>query len=248
MNRRQFLATGTIAGVASIAGCFGGDEDDPDGYGPEPESMPDERSIETSEYETENFGGIDVPLAPLDDVVYWYRRQESRMVDTRGTDQHDAIRITGSVLSSAPDGVTNDPVEEWSQDDLIVTYCVCPHTLAGQRAATLIDSGYENVYALDEGLQAWINAGYEIEGTEAGQALSTYDISGLSDPEYAGEYVHARTLESDQSEVSAVESDGSYELTLHFADVDSDSLLEIDAPDYTRELTLEEATSTEITA
>ncbi|SDR28860.1 rhodanese-like domain-containing protein [Natronobacterium texcoconense] len=245
MNRRQFLATGTFA-VAGLAGCLGGDA--PDGYGPEPEDVPPEREIDTAAYDTETFGGVEVPLAPLEDVVYWYRRQEARMVDTRESDQYRDVRITGAVLSSAPDGGADDPVAEWSEDDLIVTYCVCPHLLAGQRAATLIANGYENVYALDEGLQAWVESGHPVEGSEASQNLPAYTVQGRTDPEHAGEFVHVRTLEEDRSEVSAVESDGSYELTLHFAGLEDDSLLEVEAPDYTRELTLEEATNGVVTA
>ncbi|MWV41861.1 rhodanese-like domain-containing protein [Natrialba sp. INN-245] len=247
MNRRQYLAAGTAAAVTAVAGCLGGNGSS-DGYGPEPDDTPEKRSIDTDAYETKSFGGIDVPLAPLEDVHYWYQRQEARIVDTRGRDQHDAVRITGSVLSSAPDGVSNDPVATWPEEDRIVTYCVCPHTLAGQRAATLIANDYENVYALDDGLQAWVEHQYPIEGTEASQSLASYDVRGVSDPQHAGEFVTVRTVDGDQSEVSAVEDDGSYELTLHFTDVDDGSLLEVETPGYTRELTLEEATTDVITA
>ncbi|AGB39736.1 rhodanese-like domain-containing protein [Natronococcus occultus] len=245
MRRRQFLAAGTAATAVGIAGCLG--SDDVDGYGPEPESAPEERSIDTDSYETLSVGSVDVPLAPLEDVAYWYQRQEARFVDTRGADQYDDLRITGAALSSAPDGVSNDPVEEWPEEDRIVTYCVCPHALAGQRAASLLEAGYENVYAFDEGLEAWVTQGYPVDGEQATQSLTSYQIRGRSDPAYAGEYVRARTVDSDQSELSTVEDDGSYELTVHFTGLKADSLLEIEAPNYTRELTLEEATSGVIT-
>ena len=247
MRRRELLATGTAVTVAAIAGCLG-DDDSADGYGPEQDSVPEERSIDTDTYDVLEVGDVDVPLAPLEDVAYWYERREARFVDTRGSDQHEDLRITGSALSSAPDGVSNDPVEDWSTDDRIVTYCVCPHALAGQRAASLIDAGYENVYALDEGLEPWVAQGYPVEGERATQSLTSYQVRGRSDPAYAGEYVHARTVDSDQSELSTVEDDGSYELTLHFTGLETDSLLEIEAPDYTRELTLEEATDGVVTA
>jgi rhodanese-related sulfurtransferase len=247
MRRRQFLAAGAAATTVSVAGCFGDDESTADGYGPEPDSEPEERSIDTDSYETYSVNGIDVPLAPLEDVSYWYERQEARMVDTRGEDQYDDLRITGAAFSSAPDGVSNDPVDDWPEDARIVTYCVCPHDLAGMRAASLMEAGYENVYALDEGLEAWVNSGYPIEGEQATQSLTAYRIEGRSDPAYAGEHVRVETVEEDRSELSAVESDGSYELTIHFTGIEDDSLLRIDAPDYTRELTLEEATSDVIT-
>ncbi|TYL39725.1 rhodanese [Natronococcus pandeyae] len=247
MRRRQFLAVGATTGATIVAGCSG-DDNSADGYGPEPESEPEERSIDTDAYDTFSIDGVDVPLAPLEDVVYWYQRQEARMVDARGADQYDDLRITGAVFSRAPDGVSDDPVDDWSADDRIVTYCVCPHALAGQRAASLIDAGYENVYALDEGLEAWVNQGYPVDGEQATQSLTAYQVQGRSDPAYAGESVRIRTLETDQSELSLVGDDGSYELTLHFTGLDEESLLEVDAPDYTRELTLEEATSDVIAA
>ncbi len=112
MNRQQYLVAGTAAAVTAVAGCLGGKEFRRlrPGTGRHPG-----RSIDTDAYETKSFGGIDVPLAPLEDVHYWYQRQEARIVDTRGRDQHDAVRITGSVLSSAPDGVSNDPVATWPE-------------------------------------------------------------------------------------------------------------------------------------
>ncbi|MDG5817966.1 rhodanese-like domain-containing protein [Natronococcus sp. A-GB7] len=247
MRRRKLLATGTAVTAAAIAGCLG-DDDSADGYGPEQDSVPEERSIDPDTYEILEVGDVDVPLAPLEDVTYWYERREARIVDARGADQYDDLRITGAALSSAPDGVSNDPVEDWSTDDRIVTYCVCPHALAGQRAASLIDAGYENVYALDEGLEPWVAQGYPVEGEQATRSLTSYRIRGRSDPAYADEYVHARTVDSDQSELSTVEDDGSYELTVHFTGLEADSLLEIEAPDYTRELTLEEATDGVVTA
>ncbi|NGM68675.1 rhodanese [Natronolimnobius sp. AArcel1] len=253
MNRRQFLATGTATTIVGVAGCLGGDDNanDGDGYGPESDDMPEERSIDTGAYETAEFNGVDVPLAPLEDVIHWYERQEARMVDTRTSEQHNDVRITGSVLSSAPDGVQSDPTESWPEEDRIITYCVCPHTLAGQRAATLMDAGHEEVYALDEGLQAWVESGYPLEGDElegVEQSLPAYNVQGQSDPAYAGEFVEVRSLEREQSEISAVEDDGSYELTLHFTNLEDDALLEVEAPDYTRELTLEEAMDGVITA
>ncbi|MXV61562.1 rhodanese [Natronorubrum sp. JWXQ-INN-674] len=252
MNRRQFLAMSAAVAVTSVGGCLGGDDgEQSDGYGPEPESMPDERSIDTDAYATKAFDGIEVPLAPIEDVFYWYQRQETRIVDTRGPSSFEDARITGAALSSAPDGVSDDPVADWSQDDRIVTYCVCPHAMAGQRAAALIDDGYENVYALDEGFQAWIDFGYPIEGAEVEEtsaSLPAYHVQGQSDPAYAGEYVSVRTVGADKREMSVVDSDGSYELTLHFTGLEPDSLLEVEAPDYTRELTLEELTRDVVTA
>lgn len=266
MNRRRLFAAGAAAIGTSVAGCLSGDDTDTDGngaedddgsdsndgYGPEPDTVPEERSIDTESYETATFEGIDVPLAPLEDVIYWYRRQEVRIVDARGSQSFEDSRITGAVLSSAPDGVDPDPVTEWSTDDRIVTYCVCPHAMAGQRAGMLIDAGYEHVYALDEGFEAWVDAGYPIEGAavEGGgsASLPAYEVRGESDPTATGEYVTVRTVHGDQREMSVIDDDGSYELTLHFTGLEGDSLLAVETPAYTRELTLSELTSDVVTA
>ncbi|SDK98264.1 rhodanese-like domain-containing protein [Natronorubrum texcoconense] len=264
MNRRQFFTAGAVVTAATVAGCLGGDDetddtdnglddaDQGDGYGPEPDDELDERSIDTDDYETMPYEGIEVPLAPLEDVYYWYARQEARIVDTRDVGSFEDARIVGAALSPAPDGGDDDPVAGWAEDDRIVTYCVCPHAMAVQRAAGLIDDGYENVYALDDGFQEWIEAGYPLEGNDvddaASASLPAYHVEGRSDPAYAGEYVSVRTVDDDKQEMSLVDADGSYELTLHFTGLSDDSLLEVEAPDYTRELTLAELTSDVVTA
>ncbi len=228
MNRRQLLSTGAAVTITGLAGCLGSDD----------------------EYPTESFADVSVPLAPLEDVYEWYDEDdETEFVDTRTETEYDAHHIAGAVLSPAEHGLPqDDPVEEWSSETRIVTYCVCPHALAGHRAASLIDDGYENVYALDEGLQAWIDEGYPLEGSEVDQQLPAYDVQGQSDPDHAGEYAWVHEPETGQREPGEIAADGSYELTLHFTGLESDSLLEVDTPDYTRELTLEELTSDVVTA
>ncbi|ELY54858.1 rhodanese-like domain-containing protein [Natronolimnohabitans innermongolicus] len=256
MNRRRFLVAGTVTTVGALAGCLGDDDADDgtgatDGYGSEPETEPAERTIDTDAYETLEHDGVDVPLAPLEDVYYWYLRREARAVDTRGASSFEDARITGAALSPAPDGRdADDPVAEWPTDDRIVTYCVCPHAMAVQRAAALIDDGHENVYALDDGFNEWVDAGYPVEGDEVDDTdldLPAYHVQGESDPAYEGEYVDVRTVDGDQRERSVVDADGTYELTLHFTGLEEESVLEVDAPDYTTEVTLEELTSETVT-
>ncbi|AEH36095.1 rhodanese-like domain-containing protein [Halopiger xanaduensis] len=251
MNRRTFLALGGVTALGSVAGCLGGngnntDGSGADGYGPEPESMPEERSIDTDSYETATFDGVEVPLAPIEDVYYWYRRQEARVADARGSDQYEQAHIAGAPLSSAPDGVSNDPIADWPTDDRIVTYCGCPHHLSGLRAASLIDNGYEEVYAIDEGFQAWIDNGYPLEGSEVSADRATYEIEGQSDASYAGEMVMLEQVDADRNEAAPIAEDGSYTLQLHYAG-STDSAFRVEAPDYTVEGSLAELTNTVIT-
>ena len=221
MNRRQFVAaTGSIA-IGGLAGCLGGDG-----------------------YETESFRGTSVPLAPLADVAEWYEDGDAHFVDTRSQEEFDELRIEGSVFSPAEDGLDeDDPAEDWAADETIVTYCVCPHTLAGLRAGSLIDDGYDEVYALDEGFQAWIDEEYPIAGETVSGSLPAYEVSGRTDSAYAGEYVWVREPDTGQREPGEIEPDGSYELTLHFVGVDDDTPLVLETPSETAELTLAELTT-----
>ena len=248
MNRRQFLAGGVAGAAASLAGCFGGDEtSEGDGYGPEPESEPEERSIDTSSYGTKEFEGIEVPLAPIDDVYYWYQRQEARVADARQADQYEEAHIAGAPLSPAPHGGEDDPVNEWAKDERIVTYCACPHHLSGLRAASLIDDGYEEVYALNEGFAAWLDRGYPVEGTQVDVDRATYEIRGQTDPAYAGEMVWLEQLDAERAEATPIADDGTYTLRLHYSG-STDSRFRIETPAYTVEGTLGELTSDVITA
>ena len=233
MNRRTFLAIGGTTTLAGIAGCLGGD----DGGAPANEF----------DYETTTTDGVEVPLAPVDDVYQWYEDDDARFADARGRAQYDAIRIEGAVFSPAPDGREADPVEEWSTDTRIVTYCGCPHHLSSQRAASLIDAGYEHTYAIDEGLGGWAQNGYPLEGSEVDAERQSYEISGTTSPEYAGEMVTLQQLEEDRREAAPIADDGSYTLQLHYAG-STDSRFRVQAPNYEVEGTLAELTSDPVTA
>lgn len=118
MERRTFLRTGTI-GLAGIAGCLDGGTDQTDtdgnetsvddtdagrqsdGWPPELDEQPEERSIDTDSFERLTMDGQEVPLVPLNVAYYWYRRQEARYVDARGAGQYEALHITGAAHSPA---------------------------------------------------------------------------------------------------------------------------------------------------
>ena len=231
MDRRTFIAVAGATAVTGVAGCLGGGEG----------------AANEFDYETTVTDGTEVPLAPVEDVYEWYENDEAGFADARGRAQYESLRIADAVLSTAPDGVENDPVEEWSTDARIVTYCGCPHHLSSQRAASLIDAGYANTYAIDEGLGGWVENGYPIEGSQVEQERATYEIRGTTDADYAGEMVTLEQLEEDRREAAPIEDDGSYTLQLHYAG-STDSRFRVEAPDYTVEGTLEELTSDVVTA
>jgi len=118
MQRRGYLAVcGAICG--GLAGCSGNSNEEGDvtagpardGYPPESGTTPTDRPIDTSSFATTAVEGVDVPLAPIDATHHWYRRRAARFVDARGQAQFDRSHITGVVLSPAPDGTRDDPVE-----------------------------------------------------------------------------------------------------------------------------------------
>ena len=157
MRRRTFVAGLGGTTLAGLAGCLGDGTDAVNGH------------LEV--------GGVTVPLVSTTTAVSWYDEDETVYVDARSEAAFEELRIDGAHLSPAPDGLgADDPVGSVGRDERIVTYCVCPHTLAGQRAAALIDDGYESVYALDEGLQSWVEHGAPVAGTATAGSMGTPDV------------------------------------------------------------------------
>ncbi|WP_323172783.1 rhodanese-like domain-containing protein [Natrialba sp. PRR66] len=231
MNRRTVLAVSGATTIGVISGCLGDDSN--------------ATAANEFDYELKSTpSGIDVPLVPVRDAYQWYKNDEAKFADARTRNQYEERRIKGAVFSPADDAgdVEEDPVEEWSTDTRIVTYCACPHHLSSQRAASLIDAGYEHTYAINEGLGGWINGGYPLKGSMVDAEWELYEIDGTADSEYAGEMVRLEQIEENRVEVAPIQDDGSYTLQLHYAG-STDSQFRVEAPDYTVEGTLEELTS-----
>ncbi|SFS35833.1 rhodanese-like domain-containing protein [Halostagnicola kamekurae] len=243
MNRRSFLAVAGSGSLAIVAGCL-----DDIGIGGTNSDGDENTDRDESGYETQTFVGKEVPLVPVDEAYEWYENEEARFVDTRGMGQYDAGHIPGAVYSPAVGGDGTDPTDEWAHDTRIVTYCGCPHTLAGQRAAELKSEGFENVYAIDEGYGGWEDAEYPTERNDQNADVETHAIEGEADASNAGEYVDISTLEGSNYEVATIQPDGTYETEIRFPDVTAETELIVEAPDYTVEGTLEEFTSEPVTA
>jgi rhodanese-related sulfurtransferase len=219
-----------------------------DGYPPEFDQKPEKRDIDTSSYGTTRESGVDVPLAPIKDVYYWYARGEARFVDARSEASYRDSHVYGAVLSPAPSGFPDgDPVVDWPTGDRIVAYCACPHHLSSMRASTLIDEGYENVFVIDEGYREWYANNYPIAGAGSNSLPQLQVIEGRTDPAFAGEKAWARHRESGQREVTNIAEDGSYELHLTFADVTHTSPIAVETPAYTVEAPLGELTADLVT-
>lgn len=173
MLRRDALIVGTTVLVGAVAGCLGDDGrdngDDADG-----DDDSDDAHLEQ--------GDVTVPLVGVREAVDWHESGETVFLDARSREEYEDLHIANAEHSAAPDGLgEDDPAEDLDPDTRIVTYCVCPHTLAGQRAASLIENGFTDVHALDEGLQEWLDRGHPVDGASA---LTISSSEELPDPEY----------------------------------------------------------------
>ncbi|WP_396613777.1 rhodanese-like domain-containing protein (plasmid) [Haloferax sp. S1W] len=223
-----------------------------DGYPPEFDTVPEKREIDTSSYETlrreVHDVTVEVPLVPIEDAYYWYARGEARFVDARSETGYDVSHIFGSVLSPAPDGRKFDPTDDWNKADRVVTYCHCPHHLSSLRAAMLLATGYEEVYAIDEGFQSWLDRNYPLAGTDTNRDYTVRTIEGKTNRSDAGETAWAFHPGTDQVEATEINADGSYTLELKFVQVDAQSTIQIETPSYAIQAPLGELTSGTVTA
>ena len=245
MRRRNLLGVGAAVVGGVVGGCLdatgGGDNPSADGD--------DGNGSGDAEYETLSVGGQSVPLVPTADAHVWFEEETARFVDARSREEYDHVRIDGAVHSPAADGLPeDDPTETWPADERVVTYCVCPHSLAGRRAASLLDDDFAAVYALDEGLQEWIDRGNPTEGEGAGASLPTHVVRGRTASTHAGGDVWVREPRTGQRELGSVSADGTFELTLRFVNVTDETRLVLETPGYELEATLAELTSGVVTS
>lgn len=239
------------ASAQEIIGPMHGDDlppdpDPTDGLPPAFEQMPAERSIDTASYGTVEESGVDVPLAPVEDVYYWYARQEARFVDARSDTAFGNSHIFGAVSSPVnvlDSGSFDDPVDAFEKTDRIVCYCGCPHHLSSMRASDLIRADYENVFIIDEGFWEWHDRTYPMAGGDVGRAPAALVVRGQVAPADAGQTAWARHRPSGQLEATTIERDGSFAMTVRFFGVNARSPIEVETPGYTVEAPLGELTS-----
>jgi rhodanese-related sulfurtransferase len=251
--------TATDAPEGRMRGPREGEQLPPDpnpdnGYPPEFDVVPEERSLQPSSYETlsrETQSGetVQVPLIPIEDAYYMYARRRARFVDARNETGYEVSHIFGAVLSPAPNGgERSDPVADWGKQEPVVTYCHCPHHLSTMRAAALIENGFQNVYAIDEGFQAWLDRNYPLAGSDTNRDYTVRTVRGRTDAADAGETAWAIHAPTDQVEATEIAEDGSYEMELKFVQVDRNSTITVETPSYTVDAPLGTLTNTTVTA
>lgn len=207
---------------------------DVDGYPDSVDAKPEDRRIETSDLDTVEENGVEVPLLPVEDAYVWWAYRRARFADARGPEQYENSHIVGSVLSPAPEDMrdSSDPVLKWGKRDRIVCYCGCPHHLSSIRASYLIENGYENVYVIDEGFFEWRDLDYPVTGGDGD--IREFVVEGRVDARYAGENAWVRPVDSEQLESTNVQADGSFALHCKFVDVTADTRLTVSTPAWTK--------------
>ena len=262
MQRRQFLATVGVGIATSAAGCasnggsstsapfehpgtletrmvangeFPADENPADGYSPAVSDPPDAPDFDPSTFDTVSANGESIRLVPIDIAIAWHKRGEARFVDSRGLGQYERSHVYGSVLSTAQRNSDGGPIPDWGRDGRVVTYCGCPHHLSSLRAAGLQKAGFSDVYAIDEGFGAWHDRDYPMAGktfaSSTDSSISEWTIEGAVDSQYAGEYAWASA--DSQYEAAPIGSDGRFALHLKFANVDSETQIQVSTPAFT---------------
>lgn len=216
MRRRTYLRNVGLLASVGLAGCL-------DGQTP--------KAANKFGYPTTTTDDVAVPLAPLSDVFEWYQNDVGVFADTRSRMAYEKARIAGAVHSPAPDGLDNDdPLRDLDSDTRIITYCGCPHHLSTLRGATLIKNGYVNTYAIDEGFQAWYQAGYPLGGSAVEEQPTSITIDGRTNPAATNDLAWAWHDSTGQREAAPIAADGSFTLHVRFYDVTEESVIRLKTP------------------
>lgn len=88
-------------------------------------------------------------------------------------------RIPGALHIAAQDVAQH--LGELPHDRAVILYCSCPNEASAAQAARLLkERGFSRVWPLRGGLEAWLAAGYPVEGIAAGRAGALRPQSGFS--------------------------------------------------------------------
>ncbi len=89
-------------------------------------------------------------------------KSDACLIDVREPMECHQQRISG--VTNIPKDLLIDRIQTMVSDHLRPIYLHCRAGVRSYDAALkLIQHGYENVYSVDGGLNAWIQAGYEVE-------------------------------------------------------------------------------------
>lgn len=228
------------------------DTNQDDGYPPTFEKKPKARQFDADSFPTvrkqpSGDSTVQVPLIPLEVAYNVYARGEARIIDTRSKLGYQTSHILGAVRSPAPKGGKNDPTGDWPKTDQIITYCHCPTHFAVQRAAYLLDNGFEEVYALQGGYQAWKVANLPTNGRGVPSKVKTWTVKGKTASTDSGSVAYVSHNATDQVAGTKIASDGSYSIEFSFASVSGSDTVTVGTPSYEIEGSLKSFTGMNVT-
>ncbi len=120
-------------------------------------------------------------------------------------------------------------LDQMTLDTPIVTYCGCPHYLAGLAADRLIEWGYRNVRVLYEGFWHWRDNQFPVAGLQT-QQTSELLLAGIivsGERLLAGTDVFIVNIRNGQLEATAMDASGVFETGFHVLDYRPDDQFEI---------------------
>lgn len=151
--------------------------------------------------------------------------------DVRSKESYAQSHVRNAV--SMPYGQFEPPdvaaLERMSLDTPIVTYCGCPHHLAGLAADRLIEWGYREVRVLYEGYWHWKDNQYPIAGLQT-QQTSELQLAGIivsGDQPLADTNVFILNTRNGQLEAAATDAQGRFETGFHVLDYRPDDQFEV---------------------
>jgi protein-disulfide isomerase len=127
-------------------------------------------------------GRSDVPLLGLGDAWTLAAVGQAVFVDVRPRANYEQERIPDAI--SMPVGEVSQRVAELPTDRLLILYCNCKAEAESiEGALTAMEGGLTRVAVLQGGWQAWLQAGYQVEGSQvSGEAISA-DGRALGSPD-----------------------------------------------------------------
>ncbi|MFB6135938.1 MAG: rhodanese-like domain-containing protein [Halobacteriaceae archaeon] len=254
--------TDTTTTTTTADGSGGGPTDDDDlppdtnpddGLPPEFENPPeamqfDPESFPTVTRQPTEGSTVQVPLVPLDVAYNLYARREARFLDTRVEAGYDVSHVFGATRSPPPDGAEDDPTGTWDVSTPVVTYCHCPTYLATQRAAYMLDNGFDEVYALQNGYQAWKVANYPTDGEGVPSTAASWTVEGETDADDAGGVAYVSHDPTQQVAGAEIAADGTYSVTFSFASASGSDDATVGTPSYEVSGSLETMAKSTVTA
>jgi rhodanese-related sulfurtransferase len=118
---------------------------------------------------------------------------------------------------------------QMTPDTPVVTYCGCPHHLAGLAADQLIEWGYRNVRVLYEGYWYWKDNKFPVAGLQR-QQTRELQLAGLilsEDQPLADTDVFILNTRNGQLEAAATDARGRFETGFHVLDYQPEDQFEI---------------------